>query len=259
MIGIYKITNLKSGKVYIGQSKDIHRRFREYKYRSGKVNTPIHKAICKHGVESFVFDVVEECLESALDSLEKEYIAKYGCNIKSNGYNVTDGGKGYNGKFTDSHRESMSESKRGEKNPNFGKSPSDETLRKQVESMKKVVRTDEWKQNISKALKGRVIDEEWRDKIRRTLTGFKHSDETKLKISIKSTGRLHTDEAKRKISIAKSKKVYQYGMDCTLIAEYESLEQAEKETGVFKSNICRCCQKQRRSAGGYIWSYEVIQ
>ena len=29
MIGIYKITNLVNGKIYIGQSKDIERRLKE--------------------------------------------------------------------------------------------------------------------------------------------------------------------------------------------------------------------------------------
>jgi len=31
MVGIYKITNKKNGKIYIGQSWDMERRFKEHK------------------------------------------------------------------------------------------------------------------------------------------------------------------------------------------------------------------------------------
>ena len=34
--GIYKITNLVNGKVYIGQSQDIYSRWKEHKYARNK-------------------------------------------------------------------------------------------------------------------------------------------------------------------------------------------------------------------------------
>ena len=45
MIGIYKITNKINGKIYIGQSNDIKRRFLEHTYRD---KLPIDIAIKKH-------------------------------------------------------------------------------------------------------------------------------------------------------------------------------------------------------------------
>lgn len=50
MIGIYKIENLINGKVYIGQSKDIKKRWNEHRKISQKFNEQyrrsyIHNAI----------------------------------------------------------------------------------------------------------------------------------------------------------------------------------------------------------------------
>ena len=52
MIGIYKITNISSGKVYIGQSNNIQRRFKEHKQRANP-DTPVDFAIKKYGSDAF--------------------------------------------------------------------------------------------------------------------------------------------------------------------------------------------------------------
>ena len=33
MVGIYKITNIKNGKIYVGSSKDIEKRWKEHLYK----------------------------------------------------------------------------------------------------------------------------------------------------------------------------------------------------------------------------------
>ena len=40
-----------------------------------------------------------------------------------------------------------------------------------------------------------------------------------------------------------------------IIAEYESIKQAEKETGVNNSKITMCCKGKRKHAGGFCWRY----
>lgn len=93
MIGIYKIQNLINGKVYIGQSVHIERRFREHKY-SDKNNSLIHKAIKKYGIENFSFEVIEECDYLLLDEREIYWISHYNSTNKEKGYNLTQGGQG---------------------------------------------------------------------------------------------------------------------------------------------------------------------
>lgn len=87
MIGIYKITNLINGKVYIGQSIHIERRWKEH--CSPSANSLISSAIKKYGKDNFLFEVVEECSSKELNEKEEYYIHFFN-SIVPNGYNVTD-------------------------------------------------------------------------------------------------------------------------------------------------------------------------
>ena len=87
MIGIYKITNKDNGKVYIGQSNDIQRRFLEHKR---KRSVTIDDYINVLGVEHFDFEVLEECSLEELDKKEEGYIKLY--NSAKDGYNILYGG-----------------------------------------------------------------------------------------------------------------------------------------------------------------------
>ena len=87
MIGIYKITNLKNGKIYIGQSIHIERRWQEHCRESA--HSVISDAIKKEGKDNFKFEVIKECKQSELDELEQYYIHYYNCTLPY-GYNVMD-------------------------------------------------------------------------------------------------------------------------------------------------------------------------
>ena len=89
MIGIYKITNLINGKVYIGQSIHIEIRWKEHKYSNDA--TPLHQAFNKYGIDNFKFEVVEECTIDELNELEIYYI-QYFNSLVPNGYNQQYGG-----------------------------------------------------------------------------------------------------------------------------------------------------------------------
>lgn len=85
-MGIYKITNLFNGKVYIGQSIHIERRWKEHCFFSA--NSLIGKAIQKYGKQNFSFEILEEVQdEEALNELETKYI-KFFSSLAPKGYNI---------------------------------------------------------------------------------------------------------------------------------------------------------------------------
>lgn len=71
MIGIYKITNKKTGKSYIGQSNDIIRRFKEHQTKGEKSRIPVDVAIQKYGKDAFKYEVLEECSIEELNKKEQ--------------------------------------------------------------------------------------------------------------------------------------------------------------------------------------------
>lgn len=94
-IGIYKIENLINGKIYIGQSSNIERRWKNHKANAFNKNDkgydyPLYRAIRKYGLRNFSFEIIEECSLTELNDKEKYYISKY--NSFFNGYNQTFGG-----------------------------------------------------------------------------------------------------------------------------------------------------------------------
>jgi group I intron endonuclease len=81
MIGIYKITNPK-GKVYIGQSIDINRRFNEYQKMLCSQSKKLYYSFKKYGVDNHNFEIIEECTNDQLNSKEEYYILFYNSHIK---------------------------------------------------------------------------------------------------------------------------------------------------------------------------------
>lgn len=83
--GVYKITNLKNGKCYIGQSIQLKERFRCH--RKHKDKSLFHNAIRKHGIENFHFEVLIYCDRRDLNLYENLFILTF--NTRSpNGYNL---------------------------------------------------------------------------------------------------------------------------------------------------------------------------
>lgn len=85
MTGIYKITNPK-GKIYIGQSQDIDKRFYDYKLKRCKKQPKLYRSLNKYGVENHTFEIITECNIDELNKLERYYQELYDC-IGKNGLN----------------------------------------------------------------------------------------------------------------------------------------------------------------------------
>ena len=93
--GIYKITNIKNKKSYIGKSVEIvPKRWTEHIKTSlniGSISrTKIHDAMKEYGIENFTFEILEECPKDKLSEREKYWIDFYETNTY--GYNIKSGG-----------------------------------------------------------------------------------------------------------------------------------------------------------------------
>ena len=93
---IYKITNIKNGKIYIGKTLgSISARWaehcKEYK-RDRSERRPLYSAMRKYGIDAFVVDEVEQCAADVISEREQYWIEFY-ASFKR-GYNATTGGDG---------------------------------------------------------------------------------------------------------------------------------------------------------------------
>lgn len=52
------------------------------------------------------------------------------------------------------------------------------------------------------------------------------------------------------------KTVYQYDLSGNFIKEYKSVHEAARENNIQCTNICKVCHGERKTAGGFGWSYE---
>lgn len=89
--GVYSIKNVANGKMYVGSSVDIHRRFLQHKRKLNKnihITKPLQNDWNEYGEENFVFNIIERDIDNDnLPTVEKYYINKYST-LYPNGYNM---------------------------------------------------------------------------------------------------------------------------------------------------------------------------
>ena len=93
LTGIYKITSLLDGRVYIGQAVDIADRWRTHVKCGVGIDAPqtkLYSAMQKDGVENYTFEVLLECPAAKLNEEEKYWINFYQSN--KYGFNMNAGG-----------------------------------------------------------------------------------------------------------------------------------------------------------------------
>ena len=94
--GIYKITNLESGKSYIGKSTNIKKRIADHFKSSIGIKTiadqAVHHEIWKSGFWNWTIEPIIYCDKDELNDLEKYYIEFF--KTQEFGYNKNSGGGG---------------------------------------------------------------------------------------------------------------------------------------------------------------------
>ena len=109
-------------------------------------------------------------------------------------------------------------------------------------------------------------NEETRRKISLSQIGEKNHNygkprplEVRRKISESERGKIVSDEQRLKLSKAHDNvkiAVSQYTKEGVYIASYDSSLEAQRKTGVHNSHIVLCCRGERKSAGGFKWTFK---
>jgi group I intron endonuclease len=195
---IYRITNKLNGKHYVGQTKDLEKRWKTHvQSAESGFGHLLHSAIRKYGSTNFEFVLIENCEDNLANELEKKWILHYESFGK--GYNLTTGG---DCEFERSEItiQKMSESKKGHE-------VSEETKEKIGKANRGRIRTKKVREKLSLSLKGHEVSEETREKIRKGHLNKVISEETRKKISEAKSGKKQDLEVvKRRAEKLKGKK-----------------------------------------------------
>jgi group I intron endonuclease len=224
---------------YVGMTSKTIEESKNY-YGSGRYIT---RAIKKLGRQYFTKEIIEVC--DNLEHLKEREI--YWIKVLNTkhplGYNLTDGGDGVINLCEESKKRQIEKRKlySGEKSPHYGRK-----------------RPREWCKNISKGLTGKKLSLEHRENLRKANLGKSMPFHVKQIIIESNTRRIYSEESidliRRNQPTCTS--VLQFTKNGEFIAEYFSINEAERCSGVSKSSICRCCKGKLKTAGKFVWKYK---
>lgn len=233
MVGIYRITS-PSGRIYIGQSWDIDRRWRDYRSSKGGSQRKVKSSFSKYGVDNHKFEMLQELPDTItqkyLDEMEILFIAQY----RECGYrmmNIHPGGKG--GKLPDEIKEEISKARKGTH-------LSEESLKSRREKMKGYRHSVKTREKMSESRK------KWKrskESIRKTAewhTGRKRTEATKQKL--RECGRAVNRDINYRNKMSESLKTF--WKNNTIMHSCEKCSYQHKNKGVIQrwhNNNCRAC------------------
>lgn len=242
---IYLVTNIITGKRYIGQSKciDIETRWASHrKMLKDSIGRYLLSAYHKYGIKNFKFQIICICFDESCNLLEEEYIKKFNT-LVPNGYNLKTGGK--SSRHSEETKQLISKRLRERVTDEIRLEMRERAKNNPIFSYLKVYTNEE-----------KVLISEKQKKYWKEL-----SDEDKKKISDERKSRLITSEKVRQSlkmgSTANRKKVAKYDIDNNLVKIYDTITDAAKDTNISHSSISKVCleKPKYKTAGGYLWKY----
>ena len=101
---------------------------------------------------------------------------------------------------------------------------------------------------------------ELRERAYRTIVGYntgKHfSDEHRQKIAESNRGLKRSEETRKRVGESHKKPILQFSRDGEFIKEWDCGKSASAELNIQAAHISKACKNQRKTAGGFIWSYK---
>lgn len=282
--GIYKITN-PIGRIYIGQSKDITKRWLQYQNYNCKNQIKLYNSLKKYGHINHKFEVIEECKINELNNLERYHQEENNVLDRKVGLNCmlanTDNEKSVlSNDSVDKIKKSLVEFNDSKirliyqygldgnlvkiwKNFNEIKNNTKYIINyvsrcchKHIDKSYEYV----WRFNEE------VFSDEFLNRVKITksekLQGNSHNNgrvlttKHKAKISNSVKGYKHKNLAKILIAKSKEKPILQYHKDGSFIKEWECATIAGKKLGVAPQNISKCCCEKIKTAYGFIWRFK---
>jgi group I intron endonuclease len=240
-IGIYKITN-PTGKIYIGQSINIEKRWKYY--ISESLNKRDHQnklfnSLKKYGPENHIFEIIEKCSIEQLNEREIYWGEYFNCTDQKIGLNLRELGK--QGQWTEEAKLKLSKSQTGVKRH------TNESKAKISNKLKGTKYTDEQKKKCSEnsGMKGKPNLKGGSKK------GWKRTDESKDNIRKCKLGKKQPG-----ISESKMKSILQCDLQGNIIKEWDSIKYAGETLGLNPNGISLCCRKKLKKSQGFIWKFK---
>lgn len=230
---IYKHTCLISGKAYIGQTtKSCEERWREHLYEKRKGKTKFSKALLKYNEKYWKHEVLAYAKDKEdLDCMEDYFIKKF--DTINNGYNLKYGGS--YGKHSTESKIKMSEKRKG-----IGRPHTEQSKQRISAALKGKSFSDFHKKNISEAKRGKTWTEKQKEAYRDKFTGNKNPNFGK------KTSQETINEMRKKMG----KPIF-----CKeLKKEFSCAGEAAEFLGIKRCGIQKCLIKGGTSHG-YHWSY----
>lgn len=207
--GIYFLINLANGKLYVGQTINLHTRLAGHinsLKRGTHCNRFLQFAFNKHGEDSFLPYIAETCASDLLTDREQYWIDFFGDNRI---YNLApSAGSCLGVKHTPEFCKKMSDRKKGVPQP------------------------DHVRAAVSAANRVRKISEETRMKLAEASRQRVCTDETRAKLSAANKGRPLSQEQKNKLSITRSRVLCAFGKAATI-------KEWSEDTGIPATTISR--------------------
>jgi group I intron endonuclease len=227
IIGIYKLTN-PVGKIYIGQSIDIHKRWYAYnRLIRTSMGLKLFNSLKKYSPENHTFEIIEECIVDELIIKETFYKKMYNC-VEN----------GLNSKYED------------DRSGPHTQETKHLISKKCLEAAKIRVYTDEWRINMKQKKTGHIC---YKSEERSRKIGLAHKGKI---VSNETKARLYTEQWKEKnIQSHKfqEKKVSQFTLNGDFVKLWDSINIAKKTTGI--GGINNALTGRAKTAGNFIWKY----